>query len=101
MPQWRISQETQSGAVNTQMQAELEALRAKNQLMEEDLAMLKARKVEGTKMVLEADDEFDGMNDHQLRDFITTHSGSAPHGMLGRKNLLRLAREAAPKENAA
>ena len=40
-------EETQSGAVNTQMQAELEMLRAKNQLMEEDLAMLKAREEAG------------------------------------------------------
>ena len=54
-------EETQKGAVNTQMQAELEALRAKNQVMEEDLAALKAQgrcKLQS----LEPADEFDGMD---------------------------------------
>ena len=89
-------QESQPGAVNTQMQAELEALRAKNQVMEEDLAALKAKAGPG------ATDEFDDMNLAQLRDYITTHTGQAPIGAINAKTLRRMAREIQPeKANAA
>ena len=90
-------QDSQSGAVNTQMQAEIEALRAKNQLMEEDLAILKTRATEK----LNAADEFDDMDLNQLRKFIEAQTGYQPKGTLNRKNLLRMAREAVPKEAVA
>lgn len=83
--------ETQTGAVNTQMQSELETMRAKYQLMEEDLAILKAREKEKTIDAIK-DDEFDGMDLNQLRAFITTHTGQAPIGAVNTKTLRRMAR---------
>jgi hypothetical protein len=80
--------ETQKGAVNTQMAAELEALRAKNAVMEEDLAALKAKPVS-----FEPADEFDGMDLAQLRQYITTHTGQAPIGAINAKTLRRMARD--------
>jgi hypothetical protein len=103
-------EETRRGAVNTQMQAELEALRAKNQTMEEDLVTLKAAaqrkqqaaetRADGT-VTFEPADQFDGMTVAQLRDFIAAHTGHVPLGSLNRKVLLRMAREAQPDEAAA
>lgn len=87
-------EDSQRGAVNTQMQAEIEALRAKNQLMEEDLATLKIK----AAVKFDPADEFDGMSLEQLRQFITANTGQAPLGSLNRKNLLRLAREAQPEK---
>jgi hypothetical protein len=95
-------EDSQRGAVNSQMQAEIEALRAKNQIMEEDLAILKkqaGKKPAPQPAVLESD-EFADMTLDQLRAFVTAHTGQAPLGSLNRKNLLRLAREAQPKEAA-
>ena len=89
--------ETQKGAVNTQMQAELEALRAKNQVMEEDLAALKAKPA----VSFEPADEFDGMNAEQLREYVTSHTGVEPKGAINRKTLLRMAREAQPEKASA
>jgi hypothetical protein len=89
--------ESQTGAVNSQMQAELEALRAKYQAMEEQVAALQAGDTKNA-----GEDEFDGMSLEQLRDFITSHTGVAPKGALNRKTLARMARDAAPeKANAA
>lgn len=91
-----------AGAPNAQMQAELEALRLQNQLMSEDLSLLKSRAKEPEKAsMFEPADEFDGMTLDQLRDYITSNTGRAPMGTLNRKNLLRLARESRPKEDAA
>lgn len=93
--------ESQKGAVNTQMMAELEALRAKYQALEEQLAAGKAS-VPAAGATPDIGDEFDGMSLEQLRDFITSHTGVAPKGALNRKTLARMARDAAPeKANAA
>jgi hypothetical protein len=84
--------ESQSGAVNIQMQAEMEALRAKNQAMEEDIAKLKAAAPKaGVKF--EPADQFSGMNMEQLRDYITTHTGQAPIGAVNTNTLRRMARD--------
>jgi hypothetical protein len=83
-------EETQKGAVNTQMAAELEALRAKNQVMEEDLAALKAK---SNAIKLDPADKFDGMDLEQLRAYITTHTGSQPMGTPNTKTLRRMARD--------
>jgi len=97
--------ETQSGAINSQMQAELEALRAKNQAMEEDLAALKVKagKPAGNRQAVSflPADEFDGMDLQQLRAYITTRTGQAPLGALNTKTLRRMAREIQPDEAAA
>lgn len=85
-------EESRSAAPNKQMAAELEALRARNAILEEDLAAKKQREAE-----VETGDEFDGMSLEQLREFVTAKTGHAPHGSLNRKTLTRMAREAQPK----
>jgi hypothetical protein len=82
-------EESRLGAVDKQMQAELETLKARNALLEEDVERLKIAKA------APPEDEFEGMSLEQLRDFITTNTGQAPHGALNRKTLARMAREAA------
>ena len=53
---------------NLQLQAELEALKAQNSVLQEDIEMLKNGK---------ADSEFDGMSLEQMRDYITAQT--RPH----------------------
>lgn len=91
---------TQRGAINTQVQAELDALRAKNAAMEQDLAALRA-KAELPPVRFDPADEFDGMSVEQLRDYVTANTGHAPVGTPGRKTLLRMAREARPDDSEA
>jgi len=83
--------EAKLGAPNTQMMAELEALRARNALLEEDIK----RVAPTDEFTSTHGDRFDGMNIEQLREFVTTNTGQAPLGSMNRKTLLRLARDAA------
>ena len=78
-----------------QMLAELETLRIRNAILEEDAQMAQVKK-EYT-----VENEFNDMSDKQLRDFITTNTGQAPQGNLARKTLVRMAMDARPKEVAA
>jgi hypothetical protein len=82
--------ESKRGAPNLAMQAELEQLRARNVVLEEDRKLLRER---GKDVVTQdvVDAEFDDMDIDQLREFITTNSGHAPHGSIGRKTLIRMA----------
>jgi hypothetical protein len=82
--------ESKSNAPNLQMAADLEALKARNAIIEEDL---KRALASGQK----ADNQFDDMSLDQLRDFIATNTGHAPHGSLNRKTLVRMATEAQQK----
>ena len=84
-------EEARTGAPNTQMLSELEALRAKNALLEEDIRAIKDRAPEFTPT---REDRFDGMNLDELREFVTTNTGQAPLGSMNRKTLIRLARDA-------
>ena len=77
-------------ATDGKLAAELEALRAKNAVLEEDVQRLKEK----------AEGEFSDMTDEQLREFITSTTGHAPHGSLARKTLLRMA-QGAKTEKAA
>lgn len=79
-------EQSRSKAPNLQMQAELEALKARNAILEEDLQL---------KQTIEG--EFASMDLPQLREFITTHTGQAPLGTMNRKTLVRLAQDAKPK----
>ena len=90
--------ESARGAPNSQMVAELEAQRARNALLEEDLKHLKAR-VEAVETPPE--DKFAGMSLDQLREYIETNTGQAPHGSNTRKTLERLARDATSTTKAA
>lgn len=81
--------ETAKGAPNAAMMAELEQLRAQNAILQEDLERKNANAEKGS--------EFDGMTLEQLRNYITSQTGHAPHGSLNRKTLLRMAAEAQSK----
>ncbi len=80
-------------ASSTQLVAELEALRARNQILEDDLA---AAKKNGNGHAA----DFDDMSDEHLRDFIRTQTGHTPQGNLNRKTLLRMAMDARPSKAA-
>jgi hypothetical protein len=83
--------EAKTGAPNTQMLAELEALRARNAILEEDNKRIAPPADEFTST---HQDRFDGMNIEQLREFVATNTGQTPLGSSSRKTLLRLARDA-------
>lgn len=69
-----------------QMQAELDAMRARMQVIQEDNAALKAR-------VNSPEAKFEEMSTEQLREFIRVNTGHAPTGLLNKKSLVRLAME--------
>jgi hypothetical protein len=76
--------EAKVNAPQTLLAAELEALKARNAILEEDAKVLAEK---GDK----ADAQFDDMTIEQLREYIATNSGHAPHGTIGRKTLVRMA----------
>jgi hypothetical protein len=82
-------------AVDTRLVAELEALRSKNALMEEDIQRLKESRREPDEEP--GADQFDNMSNEQLREFIAENTGQAPIGNTARKTLVRMARQAQPK----
>jgi hypothetical protein len=86
-------EESRASAPNKQMLAELEALRAKNAILEEDLQF---RKTQEDK----AHAEFEEMSVDELRDYITTNTGQAPLGSLNKKTLVRMAINARPEKAA-
>jgi hypothetical protein len=77
-----------ASAPNLVLQAELEALRAKNAILQEDLEAAKNNRV---------DAEFEGMSLEALRDYITANTGHPPVGTANRKTLLRMAMDARPE----
>jgi hypothetical protein len=74
-----------------QLQAELDGLRARNAVLEEDMAAVKKQ---------QATSEFEDMSEEQLRDFIKTHTGHTPQGNVNRKTLVRMATDARPSKAA-
>jgi hypothetical protein len=89
--------ESRAGAPNLQMAAELEALRARNAVLEEDAQRRNAQAQEAGKI----SETFDEMTTEQLREYITTHTGQAPvGGNLNHKALKRLASEVRPSKAA-
>jgi len=80
-------------APNLQLQVELEQLRARNAILEEDLAAKKA-------IEANAEGEFAEMDLPQLREYIKTHTGQAPMGSMNRKTLVRMALECRPDKAA-
>ena len=79
---------SRENAPNLRMAEELEQIKARNALLEEDMKLLKDRVVTPGE-----DPEFADMSLDQLRELITTNTGHAPHGSLNRKTLVRMARE--------
>ena len=88
-------EEGRASAPNKQMLAELEALKARNAVLEDDA---ERRKQMG--MVESGDSEFDAMSLEQLRGYITEQTGQAPMGSLNRKNLIRMAQSVRPEKAA-
>jgi hypothetical protein len=86
-------EESKGSAPNKQMAAELEALRARNALLEEDVVAFKNKR--------ELDEaEFEPMTMEQLREYITINTGRGPVGQPNRKNLVRMAMECRPDKVA-
>lgn len=79
-----IAQST-AHAPDLKLAAELEAIKARNALLEEDVLRL--------KNAVSSEGRFDGMSNDQIREFITTQSGQAPLGSMSRKTLIRMAQE--------
>jgi hypothetical protein len=85
-------QQGETHAPSTQLQAELDALKARNAVLEEDSKALKS--IADNQPATEAERQFENMDLDQLREFITTATGHAPHGSMTRKTLVRMAAEA-------
>jgi len=81
------------------MVAELEALRARNTLLEEDNSRLKEYLPPPDSN--SSDQDFESMSLQQLRDYIATNSGHPPEGALNRRTLIRMARDLKAAETAA
>lgn len=87
-----MAEAKEKNAPNLQMAAELEAMRSRMQLLQEDNELL--------RRAASAEQQFDEMSDTQLRDFIKSHSGHAPQGNLSHKMLVRMALDCRPKAAA-
>ena len=86
-------EQSRVGAPNKQLLAELEALRARNAILEEDVIAIKSKR--------EADEaEFEPMTIEQLREYITTNTGRGVLGQPSRKTLVRMAIECRPEKVA-
>jgi len=83
--------ESKNNAPTTMLSAELEALRARNAVLEEDNEALKKSGGEG---------QFKEMTTDQIRDYVTAHTGQEPIGNMNRKALVRMALEARPDKAA-
>jgi len=80
---------SKASAPNLQMAAELEALRARNAVLEGDAKIRGERVAEQGKPPPESD--YDDMTAEQLREYITAHTGIPPTGTLSHKSLKHLA----------
>jgi hypothetical protein len=86
-------EETKRGAPNLQMQAEIDALKARNAILEEDLKFKQANEARMKS-------EFKEMTLEQLREYITINSGQPPLGALNRNQLAKLAETCRPDKAA-
>jgi len=78
-------EKAKANAPSLQLQAEVEALRAQNAVLQEDLEAAKNNRI---------DSEFQNMTVDALRDYITANTGHPPAGTLPRKSLIRMAMDA-------
>ena len=86
--------EGKMNAPNLQMASELEAMRAKNAILEEDMALLKKQAVEKAE---NADAEYDNMTLDELRALVLENTGHPPQGTPNRKTLIRMIRNSQTK----
>lgn len=94
--------DSRSAAPNLQMLAELDALKARNAILEEDFERRKQQQQQQQQKESSetSDNEFEAMSLEQLREYITVNSGQAPHGALNRKTLTRMAISVRPDKAA-
>jgi hypothetical protein len=85
--------ETKQGAPNLQLMEQLEQLKARNAILEEDAKFVSARQA--------AESEFENMSVDQLREFISANTGHTPQGSINRKTLIRMAMDARPQQKVA
>jgi hypothetical protein len=76
----------------TKMEAELEALKARNQVLEDDLKSQPAFNEQEPS-------EFEGMTDDEIKEHIKSLTGVTPRGNPSRRTLIRMARD--QKSNVA
>lgn len=86
--------QSKRGAADTQLKAELEAMQARMQIMEEDNAILKSKIATGEA-------QFEQMTVDGLRAYITANSDAPPLGSMNRKTLIRMALECSSKQERA
>lgn len=79
---------SQEKAPDLQLKSELEQMRARNAVLEEDLKAARERAPSA-----EPQDEFEDMSMQQLRDMVTNVTGHAPYGNLNRKTLARMIKD--------
>jgi hypothetical protein len=92
----KFIEDAKARAPDSEMMAQLEAMRARNAVLEEDNKLLQSR-VAGNDAAF---DDMSDMTDEQLRDYIVSATGRELHGNLPRKTLQRMAAEATPKRVA-
>jgi hypothetical protein len=91
--------ESMTTAPNMQLLAQLEQLRARNVILEEDAAHKKSIEQAAGD---DEDGEFKDMTPPQIREYIKTHAGQEPIGAINmnRKTLIRMAKSVRPEKVA-
>jgi hypothetical protein len=95
-------EESRTAAPNMQMLAELEALKARNVILEEDAIARKARRDAEADTDSGTDSEFKAMSPAELRAYIATQTGQEPLGAknMNHKTLVRMAENCRPEKAA-
>ena len=75
---------------------ELEKLKARNQVLEEDNELLKTR-----TLALSGEAEFEDMSSEALKEYIKVNTGAAPVGQPSRRTLIRMAVDCRPNATKA
>jgi hypothetical protein len=92
--------DAERNAPNSQLMAELEAMKAHAAVLEDDNAALKQQQHAKEEREYEGDGNelLDSMSNEQLKDLIATGTGNRPVGNPSRKSLLRMAQDARPDQ---
>lgn len=102
--------ESKINAPATNAIEQLAQMKARNEIIEEDLrrlqAALAAQKEKQTEVPAEtppaeAPQGIYDMSDQQLKDYIAHYTGNAPQGIIPRKTLLRMAQNATPRQTTS
>lgn len=86
--------ESYAAAPSKALAIELEKLKARNQILEEDNELLKTKLVSGEA-------EFEDMSTDALKEYIKVNTGAAPVGQPSRRTLIRMAMDCRPEATKA